>query len=63
MKLHLKQSRGNNSESMKARVSFLYATYRHDLFFITVKYCDYIPKGIQVTERTPICIKKASKGR
>ena len=39
-------------------LSFLYATYRHDLFYITVKYHDYIPKGIQVTEQTGICIIK-----
>ena len=101
-KLHLKPSRGNNSESMKARhrhdlfyitvkyhdyilndfqvmertrnciwnhqgeitqnvwkraLSFLYATHPHHLFYLTVKYHDYIPKGIQVTERTWICIK------
>ena len=43
-------------------MSFLYATYRHDLFFITVKYHDYIPKGIQVTERTRTCIKKHRRG-
>ena len=34
----------------------MYATYRHDLFYITVKY-DYLPKDIQFTERTRICIK------
>ena len=51
MKLHLKQSRGNNSESMKARVVILHpkfiATHRHGLFYlpVTVKYHDYIPKG------------------
>ena len=56
MKLHLKPSRGNNSESMKARLSFLYVTHPHDMFYITVMYHDYIPKGIQVTEPTRICI-------
>ena len=35
---------------------FLYATHHHDLFHITVKYYDYIPKGIQVTERSRNCI-------
>ena len=35
----------------------MYATHRHDLFYITVKYYGYIPKGIQVTERKRICIK------
>ena len=63
MKLQLKQSRGNNSESMKAKVvilvqelSFLYTTHRQDLFYITVKYHDNIPKGIQVMEQTGNCI-------
>ena len=66
MKLHLKPSRGNNSESMKARVVILVWTHRHDLSYITsyitVKYQDYIQKGIQVTERTRICIKKHQRG-
>ena len=35
----------------------MYATHRHDLFYITIKYHDFIPKGIQVTEQTRICIK------
>ena len=42
----------------KRELSFLYATHGHDLFYITVKYHDYIPKGIQVTERTRISIIK-----
>ena len=54
--MHLKPSRGNNSENMK-ELSFLYATHRHALFYINVKYHDDIPKGIQGTERTQICIK------
>ena len=37
-------------------------THRHDLFYITVKYHYYIPKGIQVTEQTQICIKKHHRG-
>ena len=41
----------------KRELSFLYATHCHDLFYINVKYHDYISKGIQVTERTRICIK------
>ena len=49
----------------------MYAIHRHDLFYITVKYHDCIPKGIQVTERTGICVKsikveitkKALKGK
>ena len=62
MKLHLKPSRGNNSKSIKARVVILLATYHQDLFYITMKYHDYIPKHIQVTERTGICIKKHQWG-
>ena len=46
----------------KQELSLLYATYCHDLFYITVKYHDYIPKGIQVTERTRNCIKKHQSG-
>ena len=56
MKLHLKTSKGNNSKSMKRELSFLYMTHRHDLFYITVKYHDYIPYGFQVIERTQNCI-------
>ena len=48
MKLHL-------SEVWKRELSFLYATHRHDLFFITVKYHDYILQGIQVIELTRNC--------
>ena len=43
--MHKKHQRGDNSKSIKA-------TYRHDLFYITVKYYQNIPKGIQVIERT-----------
>ena len=46
----------------KQELSFLYATHRHDLFYVTVKYHDSIPKGIQVTERTQICIKMHQRG-
>ena len=35
----------------------MYAAHCHDMFYITVKYHDYIPKGIHVTEWTRICIK------
>ena len=37
---------------LKRRLSFLYATHRHDLFYITVKYHQNIPNGIQVFERS-----------
>ena len=41
----------------KQELSFLYLTHRQDLFYITVQYHDYIPKGIQVTEWTPMHLK------
>ena len=49
-------------EVWKQELSFLYATHPHDLFYITVKYHDYIPKSIQVTGQTWICIKKHQRG-
>ena len=36
----------------KAELSFLYATHRLVLFYISTKYHQNIPKGIQVTEWT-----------
>ena len=51
MKLHLKQSRGNNSK-YEIKVAILVLIHCHDLFYITVKYHDNIPKGIRVMERT-----------
>ena len=41
---------------LKVELSFLYATHCQDLFNITVKYHDNIPKGFQVIERTRNCI-------
>ena len=39
MKLHAKSIKGEiTQEVVKAMLSFLYATHRHDLFYITVKY-------------------------
>ena len=46
----------------KPELSFLYITHCRGLFYITLKYHDYIPKGIQVTEQTQICIKKHQRG-
>ena len=62
MKLHLKNQGEITQKVYKQELSFLYMTYCHRLFYITVKYHDYIPKGIQVTERTRICIKKHQRG-
>ena len=42
MKLPLKPSRGNNSESMEVELSFLYVTHQHYQFYIAVKYHGYI---------------------
>ena len=39
-------------KSRKPELSFLYMTCRLVLFFISTKYHQNIPKGIQVTERT-----------
>ena len=33
------------------------ATHRHDLFYITVKYHQNIPNGIQFIERTQTCLR------
>ena len=57
MKRHLKKIKGQllgkyESESCH----FLYTTHHYDLFYITVKYHDFIPKGIQVMEQTQNCI-------
>ena len=35
--MHKKHQRGNNLKVLKGELSFLYATQRHDVFYITVK--------------------------
>ena len=42
---------------IKRELSFLYATHRHDLFYVTVKYHQTIPNGIQVIERARKCLR------
>ena len=42
---------------IKRELSFLYATHRNDLFYISVKYHQSIPNGIQVIERTRKCLR------
>ena len=37
---------------LKRELSYSYATHRHDLFYVTVKYYQNIPNGIKVVERT-----------
>ena len=47
-----KHQRGDNSKVLKRELSFLYATHRHNLFYITVKYHQNIPNGFQFIEWT-----------
>ena len=42
---------------IKQELSVLYATHHHDLFYITVKYHQNIPNGIQVIEQTQKCLR------
>ena len=42
---------------IKQELSSLYATHRHDLFYITVKYHQNISNGIQVIELTRNCLR------
>ena len=46
----------------KAELSFLYATRRLVLFYISAKYHRNIPKGIRVTERTRNFFSNKTKG-
>ena len=46
-----------NKKVIKQKLSFLYATHRHDLFYITVKHHQNIPNGIQVVEQTRKCLQ------
>ena len=56
--MHKKHQMGDNSKVLKRGLSFLYATHRHDLFYITVKYeSSNILNGIQVIERTRKCLR------
>ena len=41
---------------IKLELSFMYATHRHNLFYINMKYHQNIPNGIQVIERTRKCL-------
>ena len=52
-----KHQRGDNSRSNMGELSFLYVTHCHDLFYITVKYHQNIPNGIQVVEQTWKCLQ------
>ena len=62
MKLHLKQSRGNNSESMKVRVAILvHNTLSRPVLHICKVSC-YIPKGFQVMNGHEIA-SETNKGK
>ena len=50
--MHKKHQRGDNSKSIILRALIFYATHRHDLFYITVKYHQNIPNSFQVIEQT-----------
>ena len=53
-----KNTKGEMTEKVfKGKLSFLYATHRHDLFYITLKYHSNIPNGFQVIERTQKCLR------
>ena len=46
------KTKGDYSKSKKGRLSFLYVTCRLVLLYISTKYHQNIPKGIQVIEQT-----------
>ena len=46
-----------NQKVLKQELSFLYATHRYDLFYMTVKYHQNIPNSIQVIERKRKCLR------
>ena len=46
---------------LKRELSFSYMTHLHALFYITVKYHQNIPNGIQVMERTRKCLRPAGR--
>ena len=48
---------GITQKVIKGELSFLYTTHHHDLFYITVKYHQNIPKGIQVIVLTRKCLR------
>ena len=55
--MHKQHQRGDNSKGIKVRALILYATHRHNQFYITVKYHQNIPNGIRVIERTRKCLR------
>ena len=55
--MHKKASKVDNSKTLKQELSFLYATLRIGMFYITVKYHQNVPNGFQVIERTRKCLR------
>ena len=56
--MHKKSIKGEITQKvLKGKLSFLYATHRHDLFYIIVKYHQNIPNSFQVIERTRKCLR------
>ena len=55
--MHKQSIKGEITQKvLKRGLSFLYATHRHDLLYITMKYHQNIPNSIQVIERTGKCL-------
>ena len=48
----LNNQRERTQKVCKQEVLFLYVTYRHDLFYITVKWHDNIERGHKITSET-----------
>ena len=57
-RVRIKSIKGEITQNvLKEKLSFLYETHRHDLFYIPVKYHQNILNGIQIIERTPKCLR------
>ena len=50
--MHKKHSRGDTQKVLNRELSVLFATHRHDLFYITLKYHQNTPNIIQAIELT-----------
>ena len=56
--MHIKRIKGEITQKViKRELSFLYATHCHDLFYITSKYHQNIPNGIQVIRWRRKCLQ------
>ena len=59
--MHKKHQRGDKSKVLNRELSFLYATHHHYLFYMTVKYYQNIPNGIQVIKWTRTCLRTGGR--